>query len=123
MSIPVASEAWGSRLRILQFHVLTTGTLDVVVGPVRAKLDGDTTSRFFVVLFARANVISHFIEFSTPARIRTWDRLLRRQMLYPAELRAQSVELSYSQSQKHQGFRRLGNLDLAYSSCDTCGAL
>ena len=62
-----------------------------MVSTVVAKLDADAALRFFVRFFALTDVISHFFKFNcTPDRIRTCDRLLRRQMLYPTELRAHS---------------------------------
>ena len=48
-----------------------------------------------MLFFAIANVISHDYEFNcTPDRIRTCDRLLRRQMLYPTELQAHALALA-----------------------------
>ena len=60
--------------------------------------NGDSAFRLFVLVFAVADVISHDDSelYCTPDRIRTCDRLLRRQMLYPTELQAHALALAVS---------------------------
>ena len=67
-----------------------------MVSTIVVELDRDTALGLFVLVFALANVFSHCIKFCTPDRIRTCDRLLRRQMLYPAELQAHALALAVS---------------------------
>ena len=67
-----------------------------MVSSVVSKLDGNPAFGLFVLIFALADVFSHCIKFCTPDRIRTCDRLLRRQMLYPTELQAHALALAVS---------------------------
>ena len=78
--------------------MLATWALDVVIRSIVSEPDGDPAFGLFVLFFAVADVISHDDSelYCTPDRIRTCDRLLRRQMLYPTELQAHALALAVS---------------------------